>query len=60
MNDNMNNKINDMVEKLYKIMEEEGMTVNDAHSIALELKIKMDRTKDLIGNEKLKEAKKFK
>lgn len=58
----MNNytRINEMVEQLYKFMEEKGLSVNEAYSIVFELKLKMDKAKEVIGNEPLKEVNKFK
>lgn len=54
--ENMNDytKINDMVEKLYEIIEEANLTVNESWIIAFELKRKMDNAKESIANELLK------
>lgn len=54
--ENMNDytKINDMVEKLYEIIEEANLIVNESWIIAFELKRKMDNAKESIANELLK------
>lgn len=53
-------KTTEIVEQMYKFMEEKGLSVNEAYSIVFELKLKMDEAKDIIGNEPLKEVNRFK